>query len=108
MTTTVYSEEMYGDNVCDIFSSLGYPGRFNIYDIKGAGRKACYTIPCRSLAFHRELNNYEGKVRHLKNSTEIVVFNWHNLCNASLKLLNKNFRCFNGVSYLKRVNRVIL
>ena len=105
MSTTIYNEGMYGDDICNIFTSLGYSGRFNIYKIKGAGRKACYSTPCNSLVFHKELNNYGANVRHLKDSTEIVVFNWNDLCDASLKLLNKNFRCFNGITYIKRSNR---
>lgn len=95
---------MQGEDITTIFTSLGYAGAFHIYDIAGAGRKACYCTPCRSIAFTRELNNHGATVRHLKDSTDIVVFNWANLCDAALKILNKNFRCFGGPSYLKKNN----
>ena len=93
---------MKGNDVKNIFTSLGYSGCFNIYDIRGAGRKACYDTPCNSIAFTRELNEYGACVKHLKHSTSIVVFNWDYLGEAALKLLNKSFRCFCGAPYERR------
>ena len=77
------------EEITSIFTSLGYQGCFNIYDIPGAGTKAAYDTPCGSIAFTRELNNYGACVKHLRYSTSIVLFNWTYIGEASLKLLNK-------------------
>lgn len=71
------------EETTNIFTSLGYGGCFNIYDIPGAGTKAVYDTPCGS----------------------IVLFNWKYIGEASLKLLNKSFRCFNGVQYERRTQK---
>ena len=34
------------EEITNIFTSLGYGGCFNIYDIPGAGTKAVYATPC--------------------------------------------------------------
>ena len=93
------------EEITNIFTSLGYSGCFNIYDIPGAGTKAAYDTPCGSMAFTRELNKYDACVKHLRYTTSIVVFNWTYIGEASLKLLNKSFRCFNGVPYERRTQK---
>lgn len=77
------------EEITNIFTSLGYGGCFNIYDIPGAGTKAAYDTPCGSIAFTRELNNYGACVKHLRYTTSIV----------------KSFRCFNGVPYERRTQK---
>lgn len=66
------------EEITNIFTSLGYGGCFNIYG-------AC--------------------VKHLRYTTSIVLFNWTYIGEASLKLLNKSFRCFNGVQYERRTQK---
>lgn len=90
------------EEITNIFTSLGYSGCFNIYDIPGEGTKAAYDTPCGSIAFTRELNNYDACVKHMRHTTSIVVFNWDYIGKAALKLLNKTFRCFSGVPYERK------
>lgn len=94
-------ETMNGDNVCDILKGLGYSGAFNIYDIRGVGRKACYCTLGNTAGLVHEINTHDGKVARLKNSQDIAILSWKPLCQAVLTLLNKNFKCFNGITYLK-------
>ena len=95
-------ETMDGEIVSDILKGLGYSGRFNIYYINGAGNKPCYCTPCKTGILVHELNSYDGKVARLKHTQDICVRDWKSLCKAVLKLLNKNFRCFNGITYIKK------
>lgn len=58
------------------------------------------------LEFARAGDEYYGAcVKHLRYTTSIVLFNWTYIGEASLKLLNKSFRCFNGVPYERRTHK---
>lgn len=112
-TTNPPEEEVYFDSFEELLLSEDYESQeelnhrlneeyFQVYDIPGAGTKAVYDTPCGSIAFTRELNNYGACVKHLRYTTSIVLFNWTYIGEASLKLLNKSFCCFNGVPYERR------
>ena len=92
------------EEITNIFTSLGYGGCFNIYDIPGAGTKAAYDTPCGSIAFTRELNNYGACVKHLRYSTSIVLFNWTYIGEASLMECHMKEELRNGKNGVKHVS----